>query len=366
MSGIRIENLCKSFGDFIAVDRASFAVEQGELVALLGPSGSGKSTILRMIAGLENADSGKIFLTGNDVTSIRTQHRRVGFVFQHYALFRHMTVFRNIAFGLEIQKRPADEIRRRVKELVELVKLHGHENHYPGQLSGGQRQRVALARALAPEPRVLLLDEPFGALDAKVRKNLAQWLRDLHDRIGVTSVFVTHDQSEAMEIADKIVVINHGCVEQIGTPWEIYENPQSRFVASFVGQVNVIEAYASGERLRISGTQATIPWPDANCENEVSVVLLVRPEEIRISVNESAGFIPATVRAVHYRGSHHEIDLELGSNHVKCVVPGRGNELNELRIGARVGVDLATIKLFSADEGHQTVRRMLAGLGYIE
>ncbi|MBN1196729.1 MAG: ABC transporter ATP-binding protein [Candidatus Aminicenantes bacterium] len=366
MSGIRIENLCKSFGDFDAVKNASFAVEEGELVALLGPSGSGKSTILRMIAGLENADSGRICLTGKDVTTIRTQNRRVGFVFQHYALFRHMTVFRNIAFGLEIQKRPAEEIRSRVEELIDLVKLHGHEHHYPAQLSGGQRQRVALARALAPEPRVLLLDEPFGALDAKVRKNLAKWLRDLHDRIHVTSVFVTHDQSEAMEIADKIVVINRGCVEQVGTPIQVYEVPHSRFVASFVGQVNVLEAFMGNGKLRIAGTDTCIPWPDSADTDKCAVVMLVRPEEIEISPQASPSTVSALVSAVQYRGSHYEVEMMLGQNQAKCMVPRNRMAGAALAPGKEVELTLGDFQLFSAEEGHQSVRRMLSSLGYIE
>jgi len=366
MSGIRVEQLCKAFGDFVAVDNASFGVNEGELVALLGPSGSGKSTILRIIAGLENADSGKVFLTGKDVTSIQTQKRRVGFVFQHYALFRHLTVSRNIAFGLEIQKRPAMEIRRRVEELVDLVKLHGHEDHYPAQLSGGQRQRVALARALAPEPKVLLLDEPFGALDAKVRKNLAQWLRDLHDRIHVTSVFVTHDQSEAMEIADKIVVINRGRVEQVGTPSEVYESPQSRFVASFVGHVNVLEAFAGSGRLRVAGTEVDIAFADVNCEEESAVVLLVRPEDVKLGAGSASPDMRAEVISVQYRGSHHEVELALGRNRLKCLVPRGGVQAQEISPGKEVALSFNAFKLFSASDGHGSVRRMLSSLGYIE
>lgn len=366
MSGIRVENLCKSFGDFVAVDDASFHVEEGELVALLGPSGSGKSTILRIIAGLENADQGRVYLTGREVTSMRTQKRRVGFVFQHYALFRHMTVFQNIAFGMKIQKRTPAEIHSRVFALIDLVRLKGHENHYPAQLSGGQRQRVALARALAPEPRVLLLDEPFGALDAKVRKNLAQWLRDLHDRIHVTSVFVTHDQSEAMEIADKIVVVNRGKVEQVGTPRQVYEVPESRFVASFVGQVNVIEAFAGRGCLRIAGTGTSIPWTETSMQNESSVVMLIRPEDVKLTCEHSPHALSARVSAVLYRGSHYELELNLGSNSLKCILPR--SEMSTLmpEPGGAVHVVLESFKLFAAGEGHKSVRRMLSSLGYIE
>ncbi len=233
-------NLTKRFGEFQAVDDVSFEVAAGQLVALLGPSGSGKSTILRIIAGLEQADSGRVELTGEDATSVPVQNRGVGFVFQHYALFRHMTVWQNVAFGLEVRKLPAADVRRRVERLLRLVKLHGYADRYPSQLSGGQRQRVALARALAPEPKVLLLDEPFGALDARVRAELRAWLRRLHDEVHVTSLFVTHDQQEAFEVSDQIVVLNGGKVEQVGPPQSLYDRPASPFVAQFLGQINAL------------------------------------------------------------------------------------------------------------------------------
>src|SRR5215469_9860054 len=237
---IRVENLAKRFGTFQAVDRVTFSVPAGELVALLGPSGSGKSTLLRIIAGLETADSGTVELTGEDATAVPIQRRGVGFVFQHYALFRHMTVRENIAFGLKVRKRPRAEIRARVDELLDLVQLRGYATRYPSQLSGGQRQRVALARALAPRPKVLLLDEPFGALDAKVRDELRTWLRRLHEEVHVTSLFVTHDQQEAFEVADQVIVLNHGRVEQMGPPQQLYENPATPFVTEFLGSVNVL------------------------------------------------------------------------------------------------------------------------------
>src|SRR4051794_30152247 len=241
--GIAVRNLTKRFGDFRAVDGVSFEVPAGQLVALLGPSGSGKSTILRIIAGLEPADGGDVELTGEDATNLPVQRRGVGFVFQHYALFRHMTVRQNVAFGMEVQRpRPAEqEIRARVDELLALVQLHGYAERYPSQLSGGQRQRVALARALAPRPRVLLLDEPFGALDSKVRDELRTWLRRLHDEVHVTSLFVTHDQQEAFVVADQIVVLNRGKVEQMGPPQELYEHPATPFVTGFLGSVNVLK-----------------------------------------------------------------------------------------------------------------------------
>ncbi len=234
------KNLTKRFGSFQAVNDVSFEVPAGQLVALLGPSGSGKSSILRIIAGLEAADSGEVQLTGEDATHLPVQNRGVGFVFQHYALFRHMSVRQNVAFGLEVQRRPGREIRDRVDELLELVQMTGYRDRFPSQLSGGQRQRVALARALAPRPKVLLLDEPFGALDARVREELRTWLRRLHDEVHMTSLFVTHDQGEAFEVADQVIVLNRGRIEQMGPPHELYERPATPFVTGFLGSVNVL------------------------------------------------------------------------------------------------------------------------------
>ena len=235
---IIVEQARKQFGDFVALDDVSIEVPDGSLTALLGPSGSGKSTLLRVIAGLEQPDAGRVLILGEDATSIPAQNRGVGFVFQHYAAFKHMTVKNNIAFGLSIRKRPKKEIDERVQELISLVHLDGFGDRYPSQLSGGQRQRMALARALAVEPKVLLLDEPFGALDANVRKELRQWLRRLHEDVHVTTIFVTHDQEEAMEVAGQIVVMNEGRVEQTGQPSDLYEHPQTEFVMSFIGPVN--------------------------------------------------------------------------------------------------------------------------------
>ena len=232
---ISVRGLVKSFGGFRAVDHVSFEIPAGELVALLGPSGSGKSTILRIIAGLERPDAGEVELTGEDATNLPVQKRGVGFVFQHYALFRHMTIRKNIAFGLEVQRRPRVEIAERVDKLLALIQLSGYADRYPSQLSGGQRQRVALARALAAEPKVLLLDEPFGALDPRVREELRGWLRRLHDEIHVTSLFVTHDQDEAFEVSDRVVILNQGKVEQIGPPKSIIESPGTPFVRKFLG-----------------------------------------------------------------------------------------------------------------------------------
>jgi sulfate/thiosulfate transport system ATP-binding protein len=234
---ITIRGVSRCFGDFEALDDVSVEIPSGSLTALLGPSGSGKSTLLRVIAGLERPDAGTVEIDGRDATGQPPQRRGVGFVFQHYAAFKHMTVRENIAFGLKVQRRPRAEIRRRVDELMDLVQLPGLADRYPAQLSGGQRQRMALARALAVEPQVLLLDEPFGALDARVRKELRAWLRRLHDEVHVTTVFVTHDQEEAMEVADRIVVMNHGRIEQVGAPRELYEQPANAFVMGFVGPV---------------------------------------------------------------------------------------------------------------------------------
>jgi sulfate transport system ATP-binding protein len=236
--GIVVSRVSKRFGDFVALQDVSVQVPTGSLTALLGPSGSGKSTLLRVIAGLEKPDQGTVHILDEEATTMPPQKRGVGFVFQHYAAFKHMTVWENVAFGLKVRKRPKAEVQRRVAELIGLVQLEGFADRYPAQLSGGQRQRMALARALAVEPRVLLLDEPFGALDARVRKELRAWLRRLHEEVQVTTVLVTHDQEEAMEVADTIVVMNHGQIEQIGTPEELYDHPVSEFVMTFIGQVN--------------------------------------------------------------------------------------------------------------------------------
>ncbi|MBA3841909.1 MAG: TOBE-like domain-containing protein [Actinobacteria bacterium] len=252
---IEIRNISKRFGDFQALDDVSVDVDGGSLTALLGPSGSGKSTLLRIVAGLEWPDSGEISLAGEDASGLTPQKRGVGFVFQHYAAFKHMTVRENIAFGLKVRKRPKDEIARRVQELLALVQLQGFGDRFPAQLSGGQRQRMALARALAPEPKVLLLDEPFGALDARVRAELRVWLRRLHEETHTTTVFVTHDQEEAMEVADNVVVMNKGRIEQVAGPRELYDAPANEFVMSFVGQASRFgAAWVRPHDLRLSPT----------------------------------------------------------------------------------------------------------------
>lgn len=314
--GIIIQNVSKQFGDFQALDDVSVEVATGSLVALLGPSGSGKSTLLRLIAGLETPDTGRIFLTGEDATYRDVRDRNIGFVFQHYALFKHMTVRKNIAFGLEIRKTPKEKTKAKVEELLELVQLQGLGNRYPSQLSGGQRQRVALARALAVEPQVLLLDEPFGALDAKVRKELRSWLRRLHDEVHVTSVFVTHDQEEAMEVSDSVVVMNKGRVEQIGTPAEIYDNPASPFVMSFIGPVNIIPG-------------STNILGDSNHASKGNV--FIRPQDIWIETQANGTNIPARVNRVIHLGWEIQAELILDDGQVLTAHLSR-DRYNEIQI----------------------------------
>ena len=241
--GIQVDRVTRSFGGHVAVNDVSLDIRDGSLTALLGPSGSGKSTLLRMVAGLEVPDGGTIAIAGRDVTRLKPQARGIGFVFQHYAAFRHMTVYENVAFGMKIRRRPRQEVRDRVRELLALVQLEGFAERYPSQLSGGQRQRMALARSLAIEPEVLLLDEPFGALDAKVRRELRTWLRHLHDEMHVTTVIVTHDQEEAMDIADEVVILDHGVVQQVGAPRDVYEHPANEFVMGFLGPVNEVDGH---------------------------------------------------------------------------------------------------------------------------
>lgn len=295
--GITVDNVSKQFGSFQALDQVNVEIKTGSLVALLGPSGSGKSTLLRLIAGLEKPDSGKIFLTGRDATFDSVQDRRVGFVFQHYALFKHLTVRQNIAFGMEIAKWPKPRLRNRVEELLGLVQLRGLGDRYPSQLSGGQRQRVALARALALEPRVLLLDEPFGALDAKVRKELRSWLRHLHSEVNVTTVFVTHDQEEAMEVSDELVVMNQGRVEQIGSAAELYDNPATPFVMGFIGPVNVLPSHAALVQ------QAGIETSNPN--------VFLRPHDLLITHYAEDSTVPAVVDRVVYLGWELQVELLL-------------------------------------------------------
>ena len=303
---ITVTDARKRYGDFAALDDVSLAIPDGSLTALLGPSGSGKSTLLRVIAGLETPDSGSVEIDGTDVTDVAPQRRNIGFVFQHYAAFKHMTVRDNVAFGMTIRKRPKAEIDARVDELLGIVGLAGFQKRYPSQLSGGQRQRMALARALAVEPRVLLLDEPFGALDAKVRAELRSWLRRLHDDVHVTTVLVTHDQEEAMDVADNIAVLNEGRIEQIGTPLELYEHPANDFVMSFLGPV-----------ARLRGR-------------------LVRPHDLRVSREPADGAVPATVGRVAHLGFEVRVELDADEDRVSAQTTREEAQRLGLRTGERV------------------------------
>ena len=303
---IQVKSVSKAFGDFAALHDVSIEIPSGSLTALLGPSGGGKSTLLRVIAGLEQPDTGSVQIDGTDATTLPPQRRGVGFVFQHYAAFKHMTVWRNVAFGLEIRHHPKAEIKRRVTELLELVHLEQFAHRYPSQLSGGQRQRMALARALAVEPKVLLLDEPFGALDAQVRKELRAWLRHLHEQVNVTTVFVTHDQEEAMEVADSIVVMANGKVEQIGSPDELYEKPASDFVMSFLGPVT-----------RLGGE-------------------LVRPHDVELFTAPTFGAQPARVVRVTRLGFEVKVDLDIDGEPAWAQVT-RGTA-QQLELAAGTGV----------------------------
>lgn len=293
---IQVKNIEKHFGAFHALNNISLDFPDGQLVALLGPSGCGKTTLLRIIAGLESADGGQVILEGQDATDVHVRERQVGFVFQHYALFRHMTVFDNIAFGLRVRPRatrPSEaEIKKRVTRLLDLVQLGFLADRYPAQLSGGQRQRIALARALAVEPRVLLLDEPFGALDAKVRKELRRWLRTLHDELHITSIFVTHDQEEALEVADQIVVMNKGNIEQIGSPREVYEKPATPFVFDFLGQANRFEGQNKGGIIQLG--EDRIQLASAQQGPQGNIIAFARPDELSIHAQPQDNAIQAT------------------------------------------------------------------------
>ncbi|MCK0507814.1 sulfate/molybdate ABC transporter ATP-binding protein [Aromatoleum anaerobium] len=302
---IEIRNISKRFGNFVALDNLSLDIPTGELVALLGPSGCGKTTLLRIIAGMESPDGGNVLFGGEEATHVHARERQVGFVFQHYALFRHMSVFENVAFGLRVRPRkgrpPEAEIRDRVMNLLKLVQLDWLANRYPSQLSGGQRQRIALARALAVEPKVLLLDEPFGALDTKVRKELRRWLRRLHDEMHISSVFVTHDQEEALEVADRVVVMNRGRIEQIGSPDEVYSSPASPFVYQFLGNVNVFHH-------RMHGC-----WAEVEREGEApgaGSIAFVRPHDIDLDAAPISGGMKAVVSHVHRIGPLVRVELE--------------------------------------------------------
>jgi sulfate transport system ATP-binding protein len=307
---IEIKGLTKRFGDYVALDGVDLTVHERELVALLGPSGSGKTTLLRIIAGLEWADGGDIRLDGKSAVRRSARERQIGFVFQHYALFRHMTVFENVAFGMRVRnrrERPSEEaIRQRVGRLLELVKLEPFAQRYPAHLSGGQRQRVALARALAIDPRVLLLDEPFGALDARVRKELRRWLKQLHTELGTTTVFVTHDQEEALELADRVVVMSNGRIEQVGRPDEVYANPANEFVIRFLGNVNELACRVRGGRVVMPGV--SLAQIELNGPSDGAATLYVRPQDVALA-HDPAGH--ATVKTVSAAGPFAMIEVQL-------------------------------------------------------
>lgn len=324
---VELKDINKSYGDYKASKHVSFEIEKGKLVGLLGPSGSGKTTILRMIAGLENPDSGEIIIDGQVVNQVPASARGIGFVFQNYALFRYMTVYDNIAFGLKVKKADKKYIDERVKELVKLIGLEGLEKRYPSQLSGGQRQRVAFARALAPNPHLLLLDEPFAAIDAKVRQELRSWLKEMIEKLGITSIFVTHDQDEAIEVADEIIITNKGRIEQMGTPLEIYQNPKTPFVASFFGQPSFVENYQSFHSF----------------EQQVDVdQAIVRPEFVKVTKKDEEQIYKSSasegvVEKVSFRGNYTELVVKVNGT---TLTARRGLEEKSVAVGEVVDVFL--------------------------
>ncbi len=349
---IEVRHVSKMFGAHTALEDVSLLVNSGELLALLGPSGSGKTTLLRVIAGLEAADTGSVHIDGHDATARTVSDRGVGFVFQHYALFRHMSVFENVAFGLRVKPRATRpsgiEIRRRVNELLGLVQLDYLGDRYPAQLSGGQRQRVALARALAVEPNVLLLDEPFGALDARVRKELRRWLRQLHSQIRVTSVFVTHDQEEALELADRIVVMNEGRIEQDGSPEAVVDQPATPFVTTFLGEVNIFHGRVENGKALLG--PLALDYPAHASTDAKRAVGYARPYELQLSRHGSPESWPAVVRDSRMYGAAVKIELVDGSGAVLQVQIGREqHEQLELRPGERIYVTPRRVRVFTSD-----------------
>ena len=334
---VELKNINKTFGDYKASDNVSFGIEKGRLIGLLGPSGSGKTTILRMIAGLEKPDSGEIIIDGKVVNNIPASKREIGFVFQNYALFRYMTVYENIAFGLRVQKADKKSIDKRVRELISLIGLDGLEKRYPSQLSGGQRQRVAFARALAPNPQLLLLDEPFAAIDAKVRKELRSWLKEMIEKLGVTSIFVTHDQDEAIEVADEIIITNEGKIEQMVTPLEIYQNPETAFVASFFGQTSFLPDYL---RFR---TFEKIKDADK---------AIIRPEFVKVTKKNEfqkykSSASEGVVERVAFRGDN--IELSVRSNDTVFIAKRRLDE-QSVSVGEKVDVFIYRIFVTAKDK----------------
>jgi len=354
---IQIEHLHKSFGKFPALHDVSLNIASGELVALIGPSGSGKTTLLRMLAGLLPADSGRIRFGERDVTNLGTEDRNVGLVFQHYALFPNMRVEGNVSFGLRVRPRATrpsrDEIRKRVQDWLKVVQLEGLEKRYPSQLSGGQRQRVGLARALAAEPDVLLLDEPFGALDALVRKDLRRWLRELHDKVKLTGVIVTHDQEEALEVADRVVVLRGGVVQQVGTPWEVYEEPANRFVCEFLGEVNALSAEAEDGGFRV-GPAFVVSSNGHRFAKGRPVTVYARPHEIELCVEpKDAISLPCTVERTQLAGPTARFQLKRDDRDetLDVTLPHRdvSEQLAKLQPGAKVYAALRRVRSFADD-----------------
>ncbi|MBX3441755.1 MAG: sulfate/molybdate ABC transporter ATP-binding protein [Planctomyces sp.] len=348
---IRIAHVTRRFGAFTALDDVSLFVPSGQLLALLGPSGSGKTTLLRIIAGLETPDAGAVHVADLDVTNVAPREREVGFVFQHYALFRHMTVFENIAFGMRIRKTPSAEVEKRVRELLHLVRLEGLERRYPSQLSGGQRQRVALARALAVRPRLLLLDEPFGALDAKVRQELRQWLRHLHDEMHVTTVFVTHDQEEAFEVADHVVVMRGGRIEQSGSPQDVFDNPATPFVMDFLGQVNVFHGRLEAGQMHLGGI--ALDYPEYTHTESRNATAYVRPHELALERAPSQGTsLPVRVLHVNPAGAVTRVRVISEPFGVQLNVDLRPDDYSELRVqpGEQLFATPRRVRVFMQDD----------------
>ena len=336
---VELKNINKNFGDYKASDNVNFGVEKGKLIGLLGPSGSGKTTILRMIAGLETPDSGDIIIDGVRVNDLAASKRGIGFVFQNYALFRYMTVYDNIAFGLRVQKADKKKIDERVRELIKLIGLEGLEKRYPSQLSGGQRQRVAFARALAPNPQLLLLDEPFAAIDAKVRKELRSWLREMIEKLGVTSIFVTHDQDEAIEVADEIIITNKGRIEQTGTPIEIYHNPKTAFTASFFGETTLVDDYSKFHNFE-------------HIENAEKAI--VRPEFVKVTKKNEVQKYKSSAshgvaKNVLFRGDSIEVVVDVDGTELKA---RRGLDEQAIEVGEEVDVFLYRIFVTVGDKAY--------------
>ena len=348
---ISVFDVTKRFGNFNALDRVDLEVNSGELIALLGPSGSGKTTLLRIIAGLDWPDAGEVRFDGEDALSRSVGERHVGFVFQHYALFRHMTVFENIAFGLRARPRrlrPGEaDIRARVKKLLDLVQLDWLAGRYPSQLSGGQRQRIALARALAVEPRVLLLDEPFGALDAKVRKELRRWLRNLHNEIQVTSIFVTHDQEEALEVADRVVVLDRGRIEQIGTPQQVYDEPRTPFVHSFIGESLALPVDVRGGRVEFAGRPIGL---EGQGIADGAATLFTRPFHMTIIPAGDGTNLKGVVRRVHGIGAARRVEIALDGGPAETIVEVDAPRSQQWQVGETVQLRPERYRLFPAQQ----------------